>query len=141
MPPHHHTTHTTGQVEAGPPKIKVPYSRNPVFVAEGYKPPVVMGRTFEYETSPENAALWRTLSLAYRQFLKKEADRRRIDLRLLIDERRAGAFRCHACGKPMVMRELFANSDRVYQCLNSSCARRIIRYQYHSATGRIAEVS
>ncbi len=141
MPPNHRTTPTTGQAEPGPPKIKVPYSKNPVFVAEGFKPPVVMGRIFEYETSPENATYWRTLSLAYRQYLKKEADRRMVDLRLLIDERRAGAFRCHACGKPTVMRELFANGDRVYQCLNHRCVRRIIRFQYHMATGRIAEVS
>jgi len=57
-------------------------------VADGYKPPVVAGRSFEYETSPENATYWQTLPLAYRQYLKKEADRRGIDLRLLIDERR-----------------------------------------------------
>ena len=119
----------------------MPYSKNPVFVAEGYKPPVVAGRSFEYETSPENADYWQTLSLAYRQYLKKEADTRGIDLRLLIDERRSGAFRCVGCAKPMVMRELFANGDRVYQCLNGDCVKRIIRYQYQSRTGRIAEVA
>ena len=125
----------------GQPKIKVPYSKNPVFVAEGYTPPVVVGRSFEYETSTENAAYWKTLPLAYRQYLKKEADWRGIDLRLLIDERRSGAFRCIGCHKPMVMRELFANGDRVYQCLNGTCVKRIIRYQYHRLTGRIAEVA
>ena len=82
-----------------------------------------------------------TLSLAYRQYMKKEADTRGIDLRLLIDERRAGAFRCGGCGRPMVMRELFANGDRVYQCLNGVCVRRIIRYQYQLMTGRITEVA
>lgn len=110
-------------------------------MAEGYKPPVVAGRSFEYETSPENAAYWQTMPLAYRQYLKKEADRRGIDLRLLIDERRGGAFQCVGCSKPMVMRELFANGDRVYQCLNGTCVRRIIRYQYQSTTGRITEVA
>ncbi|HYY90840.1 MAG TPA: hypothetical protein VE955_02510 [Candidatus Dormibacteraeota bacterium] len=131
----HPTTHT------GPPRIKVPYSKNPVFVAEGYKPPVVAGRSFEYETTPENVEYWQTLSLAYRQYLKKEADTRMIDIRLLIDERRTGAFRCVGCYKPMVMRELFANGDRVYQCLNGDCVKRIIRYQYQAHTGRIAEVA
>jgi hypothetical protein len=110
-------------------------------VAEGYKPPVVAGRSFEYETSPENVDYWQTLSLAYRQYLKKEADTRAIDLRLLIDERRSGAFRCVGCDKPMVMRELFANGDRVYQCLNGDCVKRIIRYQYQAQTGRIVEVA
>ncbi len=134
----HHGSHNehqayTGQPVAhvGPPRIKVPYSKNPVFVAEGYKPPVVAGRSFEYETTPENAEYWQTLSLAYRQYLK----------RLLLDERRSGAFRCVGCGKPMVMRELFANGDRVYQCLNGDCVKRIIRYQYQAYTGRIAEVA
>jgi hypothetical protein len=41
----------------------------------------------------------------------------------------------------MVMRELFRNGDRVYQCLNGDCVKRIIRYQYQSQTGRIAEVA
>lgn len=133
--------HMASQGPNGQPKIKVPYSKNPVFVAEGYTPPVVVGRSFEYETSTENAAYWQTLPLAYRQYLKKEADWRGIDLRLLIDERRSGAFRCIGCHKPMVMRELFANGDRVYQCLNGTCVKRIIRYQYHRLTGRIAEVA
>src|SRR2546430_12749448 len=62
-------------------------------------------------------------------------------LRLLLDERRSGAFRCVGCSKPMVMRELFANGDRVYQCLNGDCVKRIIRYQYQSQTGRIVERS
>jgi len=144
----HHGSHNEHQaygghpaVHTGPPRIKVPYSKNPVFVAEGYKPPVVAGRSFEYETTPENAEYWQTLSLAYRQYLKKEADTRMIDLRLLLDERRSGAFRCVGCGKPMVMRELFANGDRVYQCLNGDCVKRIIRYQYQAYTGRIAEVA
>jgi len=128
-------------IHTGQPRIKVPYSKNPVFVAEGYMPPVVVGRSFEYETSPENADYWQTLSLAYRQYLKKEADTRAIDLRLLLDERRSGAFRCVGCSKPMVMRELFANGDRVYQCLNGDCVKRIIRYQYQSRTGRIVEVA
>ena len=137
-----HTRHESHPVvPAGPPRIKVPYSKNPVFVAEGYKPPVVAGRSFEYETSPENADYWQTLTLAYRQYLKKEADMRGIDLRLLIDERRSGAFRCVGCAKPMIMRELFSNGDRVYQCLNGDCVKRIIRYQYQSRTGRIAEVA
>jgi hypothetical protein len=131
----HPATHT------GLPRIKVPYSKNPVFVAEGYKPPVVAGRSFEYETTAENVEYWQTLSLAYRQYLKKEADTRMIDIRLLIDERRTGAFRCVGCYKPMVMRELFANGDRVYQCLNGDCVKRIIRYQYQARTGRIAEVA
>ncbi len=134
-PPSHH--HVVG----GPPRIKVPYSKNPVYVAEGYSPPVVAGRTFEYETTPQNAAYWQTLDLAYRQYMKKEADTRGIDLRLLIDERRSGAFRCVGCGKPMIMRELFVNGDRVYQCLNGTCVKRIIRYQYQSQTGRITEVA
>ena len=134
-----HTVHPAAQ--PGPPRIKVPYSKNPVFVAEGYKPPVVAGRSFEYETTQENADYWQTLSLAYRQYLKKEADTRMIDLRLLIDERRSGAFMCVGCGKPMIMRELFANGDRVYQCLNGDCVKRIIRYQYQAYTGRIAEVA
>ena len=125
----------------GHPRIKVPYSKNPVFVAEGYAPPVVAGRSFEYETTLENAAYWQTLSLAYRQYLKKEADTRAIDLRLLIEERRTGAFRCVGCSKPMVMRELFASGDRVYQCLNGDCVKRIIRYQYQSHTGRVVEVT
>ena len=139
----HHATHDHGHpiVHHGGPRIKVPYSKNPVFVAEGYSPPVVAGRSFEYETSPENADYWQTLSLAYRQYLKKEADTRGIDLRLLIDERRTGAFRCVGCSKPMVMRELFANGDRVYQCLNGDCVKRIIRYNYQSRTGRIVEVA
>lgn len=137
------TASHTGQtdIHTGQPKIKVPYSKNPVFVAEGYKPPVVAGRSFEYETTPENVDYWQTLSLAYRQYLKKEADTRAIDLRLLIDERRSGAFRCVGCSKPMVMRELFANGDRVYQCLNGDCVKRIIRYQYQAHTGRIVEVT
>ena len=136
----HHPQHTGS---AGPhhPRIKVPYSKNPVFVAEGYAPPVVVGRSFEYETSAENAAYWQTLPLTYRQYLKQESDRRGIDLRLLIDERRSGAFRCVSCMKPMVMRELFANGDRVYQCLNGTCVKRIIRYQYHAHTGRVTEVA
>ena len=134
-----HTGHS--DIHTGQPKIKVPYSKNPVFVAEGYKPPVVAGRSFEYETSPENADYWQTLSLAYRQYLKKEADTRAIDLRLLLDERRSGAFRCVGCSKPMVMRELFSNGDRVYQCLNGDCVKRIIRYQYQAQTGRIVEVA
>ncbi len=131
-----HSATPTGQ-----PRIKVPYSKNPVFVAEGFTPPVVTGRSFEYETTPENAGYWQTLSLAYRQYLKKEADTRAIDLRLLIDERRTGAFRCVGCSKPMVMRELFSNGDRVYQCLNGDCVKRIIRYQYQSQTGRVVEVA
>ncbi|HLC10764.1 MAG TPA: hypothetical protein VJL56_02845 [Candidatus Bathyarchaeia archaeon] len=135
MPDGQLTTHQ------GHPRIKVPYSKNPVFVAEGYTPPVVVGRSFEYETSPENASYWQTLPLAYRQYLKQESDRREIDLRLLIDERRSGAFRCVSCQKPMVMRELFANGDRVYQCLNGNCIKRIIRYQYQRMSGRIAEVT
>jgi hypothetical protein len=134
-----HGIHPT--VHTGPPRIKVPYSKNPVFVAEGYKPPVVAGRSFEYETTPENFEYWQTLSLTYRQYLKKEADTRMIDLRLLIDERRSGAFRCVGCYKPMVMRELFANGDRVYQCLNGDCVKRIIRYQYQALTGHISEVA
>ena len=144
----HHGSHTDHQVHGihpamrtGSPRIKVPYSKNPVFVAEGYKPPVVAGRSFEYETSPENVEYWQTLSLTYRQYLKKEADTRMIDVRLLIDERRSGAFRCVGCYKPMVMRELFSNGDRVYQCLNGDCVKRIIRYQYQARTGRIAEVA
>lgn len=141
MPTNHHTTHHAGPTQTGPPRIKVPYSKNPVYVAEGYKPPVVAGRSFEYETSAENAAYWQTMPLAYRQYLKKEADRRGIDLRLLIDERRGGAFQCGGCSKPMVMRELFTNGDRVYQCLNGTCVKRIIRYQYQSTTGRITEVA
>src|SRR5439155_35942 len=80
-------------------------------------PPVVAGRNFEYETTPQNAAYWQALTLTYRQAMKKEADARGIDLRLLLDERRSGAFHCVGCAKPMVMRELFANGDRVYQCL------------------------
>jgi len=138
-----HAATRTGHsdIQTGQPRIKVPYSKNPVFVAEGYKPPVVVGRSFEYETSPENADYWQTLSLAYRQYMKKEADTRAIDLRLLIDERRSGAFRCVGCSKPMVMRELFANGDRVYQCLNGDCVKRIIRYQYQAQTGRIVEVA
>jgi hypothetical protein len=138
-----HTAARSGHsdIPVGQPKIKVPYSKNPVFVAEGYKPPVVAGRSFEYETSPENVDYWQTLSLAYRQYLKKEADTRAIDLRLLLDERRSGAFRCVGCSKPMVMRELFANGDRVYQCLNGDCVKRIIRYQYQAQTGRIVEVA
>ncbi len=136
-------SHDTVQrdVPAGPSRIKVPYSKNPVYVAEGYKPPVVAGQSFEYETTPQNAAYWQTLSLAYRQYLKKEADTRGIDLRLLIDERRSGAFHCVKCGKPMVMRELFTNADRVYQCLNGDCVKRIIRYQYQAHTGRVSEVT
>ena len=134
--PSGHSAASTGRQ-----RIKVPYSKNPVFVAEGYTPPVVAGRSFEYETSPENAAYWQTLNLAYRQYLKKEADTRSIDLRLLIEERRTGAFRCVGCSKPMVMRELFANGDRVYQCLNGDCVKRIIRYQYQSHTGRVVEVA
>src|SRR3989442_2911263 len=106
-----HTASHTGHsdIHTGQPRIKVPYSKNPVFVAEGYKPPVVAWRSFEYETSPENADYWHTLSLAYRQHLKKEADTRAIDLRLLLYERRTGAFRLIGCSKPMVMRELFSN--------------------------------
>lgn len=135
----HHPVHHN--VHAGPPRIKVPYSRNPVYVAEGYKPPVVAGRTFEYETTPQNAAFWQTLSLAYRQYMKKEADTRGIDLRLLLDERRTGAFQCVGCGKPMTLRELFANGDRMYQCLNETCVKRIIRYLYHPQSGRVTEVT
>jgi hypothetical protein len=134
-PPTHQTPHS------GQPRIKVPYSKNPIFVADGYSPPVVAGRSFEYETTSENVDYWQTLSLAYRQYLKKEADTRGIDLRLLIDERRSGAFRCVGCGKPMIMKELFRNGDRVYQCLNGDCVKRIIRYQYQSQTGRIVEVA
>ncbi len=59
--------------------IKVPYSKNPVYVAEGFKPPVVAGRSFEYETSPQNVAYWQAQTLEYRQCLKKEADGRGID--------------------------------------------------------------
>jgi hypothetical protein len=121
--------------------IKVPYSKNPVFVADGYKPPVVVGRSFEYETSAENAIYWSSLSLAYRQYLKKEADIRQIDIRLLIDERRNSAFKCSGCMKPMVMREIFTNGDRFYQCLNPNCVKRIIRWQYQARTGRVVEVA
>ncbi|HZY93680.1 MAG TPA: hypothetical protein VFE98_02330 [Candidatus Bathyarchaeia archaeon] len=143
MSTHHHAgigsahtpSHSTG------PRIKVPYSKNPVFVADGFKPPVVAGRSFEYETSADNAAYWNTLSLAYRQYLKKEADTRQIDLRLLIDERRNGAFKCIGCGKPMIIREFFTNGDRFYQCLNGDCVKRIIRYQYQAQTGRVVEVT
>lgn len=135
----HESHHSAEHSDA--PRIKVPYSKSPVFVAEGYKPPVVAGRSFEYETSLENVNYWQTLSLAYRQYLKKEADTRGIDLRLLIDERRSGAFKCVGCAKPMVMRELFSNGDRMYQCLNADCVKRIIRYQYQSRTGRISEVA
>lgn len=138
---HHRPDPTLHIVPSGGPRIKVPYSRNPVYVAEGYKPPIVSGRSFEYETSPQNAAYWQTLSLTYRQYLKGEADKRGIDLRLLLDERRSGAFHCVGCEKPMVMRELFANGDRVYQCLNGDCVKRIIRYQYQAQTGRITEVT
>jgi hypothetical protein len=134
----HHNNHHLADAS---PKIKVPYSKNPVYVAEGYNPPVVVGRTFEYETTQQNAAYWNTLPLSYRQYLKKEADTRAIDLRLLIDERRTGAFRCVGCGKPMIMRELFASGDRVYQCLNGTCVKRIIRYQYQASTGRVTEVT
>ncbi|OLE76035.1 hypothetical protein AUG19_03660 [archaeon 13_1_20CM_2_54_9] len=128
-------------VHSGPPRIKVPYSRNPVYVAEGYKPPVVAGRSFEYETTPQVAGFWTSLSLAYRQYMKKEADTRGIDLRLLLDERLTGAFQCVGCGKPMVMRELFANGDRMYQCLNGDCVKRIIRYHYHHQSGHVTEVA
>ncbi len=135
VPPSHLVEHSGGS------KIKVPYSKNPVFVAEGYSPPVVAGRNFEYETTPQNAAYWQALTLAYRQYLKKEADTRGIDLRLLLDERRLGAFHCVGCGKPMVMRELFSNGDRVYQCVNGDCVKRIIRYQYSAHSGRVSEVA
>ncbi len=121
--------------------IKVPYSKNPVYVAEGFKPPVVAGRSFEYETSPQNVAYWQGQTLEYRQYLKKEADGRGIDLRLLLDERRTGAFRCLGCQKPMIMKELFVNGDRIYQCLNGNCVKRITRYHYQSDTGRVAEVA
>lgn len=141
MATHYHTGHSAEQGQPGLHRIKVPYSRNPVYVAEGYNPPTVVGRSFEYDTSPENVVYWGTLGLAYRQYLKKEADSRGIDLRLLIDERRGGAFQCAGCGKPMVMRGLFANGDRVYQCLNGTCVKRIIRYQYQVVTGRITEVT
>ncbi len=73
--------------------------------------------------------------------MKKEADERAIDLRLLLDERRSGAFRCVACQKPMVMKELFVNGDRIYQCLNGNCVKRITRYHYQAQTGRIVEVN
>src|SRR5438094_10374950 len=103
-----HTAHQTGDsdIHTGQPRIKVPYSKNPVFVAEGYTPPVVAGRSFEYETTPENVDYWQTLNLAYRQYLKQEADTRAIDHRLLLDDTRSAAYRCAACSKPMVMREL-----------------------------------
>src|SRR2546427_12759298 len=103
----HHTGHS--DIHTGQPRIKVPYSKNPVYVAEGFKPPVVAGRSFEYETSPQNVAYWQGQTLEYRQYLKKEADGRGIDLRLLLDERRTGAFRCLGCQKPMIMKELFVN--------------------------------
>ena len=125
----------------GAPVIKVPYSKNPVYVAEGFKPPVVSGRSFEYETSPQNVSYWQGQTLEYRQYLKKEADGRAIDLRLLLDERRTGAFRCVGCEKPMIMKELFANGDRIYQCVNGSCVKRITRYHYQAETGRIVEVA
>src|SRR5439155_24255158 len=106
----HIATHTGhSDIHTGQPRIKVPYSKNPVFVAEGYMPPVVVGRSFEYETTPENVDYWQTVSLAYRQYLKKEADTRAIDLRLLLDETRSGGFGCGGCSKPMFRRELFAN--------------------------------
>ncbi len=135
----HHTRHQN-EVE-GPPRIKVPYSKNPVYVADGYKPPVVAGRSFEYETTPQNVAYWQTQTLEYRQALKKEADSRSIDLRLLLDERRTGAFRCVSCEKPMIMKEFFVNGDRIYQCLNGNCVKRITRYHYQATTGRIVEVT
>lgn len=147
---HHQPTHYENEhsvpashpaVPSVVPRIKVPYSKNPIYVAEGYTPPVVAGRNFEYETTHENADYWQGLTLAYRQYMKKEADARGIDLRLLLDERRVGAFHCVGCGKPMVMRELFSNGDRVYQCLNGDCVKRIIRYQYHAHTGRVTEVA
>jgi len=144
-PVHHDSDYSTPMSHAAPhsgsPRIKVPYSKNPVFVAEGYSPPVVAGRNFEYETTPQNAAYWQALTLTYRQAMKKEADTRGIDLRLLLDERRSGAFHCVGCGKPMVMRELFSNGDRVYQCWNGDCVKRIIRYQYQAQTGRVIEVT
>jgi hypothetical protein len=133
-PKHHHDV-------GGLPVIKVPYSKNPVYVAEGFKPPVVAGRSFEYETSPQNVAYWQAQTLEYRQYLKKEADGRGIDLRLLLDERRTGAFRCVGCQKPMIMKELFVNGDRIYQCLNGNCVKRITRYHYQADTGRVAEVA
>src|SRR2546430_14810146 len=118
-----HTAHQTGDsdIHTGQPRIKVPYSKNPVFVAEGYTPPVVAGRSFEYETTPENVDYWQTLNLAYRQYLKKEADTRAIDLRLLLEERRSGDFRCVGCSKTMDMRRLFDNGDRVYQSIKGDC--------------------
>src|SRR2546428_14013109 len=111
-----HTAHQTGHsdIHTGQPRIKVPYSKNPVFVAEGYTPPVVAGRSFEYETTPENVDYWQTLSLAYRQYLKKEADTRAIDLRLLLDKRRTGEFPSLGVCKRVVMRELFANGNQGY---------------------------
>lgn len=141
-PQHIPETHTSIPVNLSHHSvIKVPYSKNPVFVADGYKPPIVSGRSFEYETSQENATYWSSLSLAYRQYLKKEADIRQIDIRLLIDERRTGAFKCVGCAKPMILRELFTNGDRFYQCLNGDCVKRIIRWQYQARTGRIVEVA
>src|SRR3989442_12598806 len=100
-----HTAHQTGHsdIHTGQPRIKVPYSKNPVFVAEGYKPPVVAGRSFEYEKTPENAEYWQTLSLAYSQNLKEEADTRKIGLLILLDDRRSGRFRCVGCGEPVVI--------------------------------------
>src|SRR3989442_9851135 len=100
-----HTAHHTGHsdIQTGQPRIKVPYSKNPVFVAEGYTPPVVAGRSFEYETTPENVDYWQTLSLAYRQFLNKETDTPGMGLRLLLGERRRGEFWWVGCGKPRVL--------------------------------------
>ena len=135
----HHTRHQHDVTSQ--PVIKVPYSKTPVYVADGYKPPVVAGRSFEYETTPQNVAYWQAQTLEYRQYLKKEADSRGIDLRLLLDERRTGAFRCVGCQKPMIMKELFTNGDRIYQCFNGTCVKRITRYHYQADTGRIAEVA
>ncbi len=103
-PPVHHDSNQSiatshAAPHSGAPRIKVPDSKNPVYVAEGYSPPVVAGRNFEYETTPQNAAYWQALTLTYRQAMKKEADTRGIDLRLLLDERRSGAFHCVGTGR------------------------------------------
>src|SRR5437899_9857411 len=66
-PVHHDNYHSVPTSHAsqpsGGPRIKVPYSKNPVYVAEGYSPPVVAGRNFEYETTPKTRPTGRRLLL------------------------------------------------------------------------------
>src|SRR5437899_8006953 len=107
----HTATHTGhSHIHTGQPRIKVPYSKNPVFVAEGYMPPVVVGRSFEYETPPESGNYWQTRSLPNRHDLKRELDHEAINLHLLLNVKSIEAFQSGGWTKQRARDELLSKA-------------------------------